>query len=322
MNKNIHDFILNATNSTLILESKLIQVLWSGYGELLKVKLKGETLSTAVIKYIVLPLENSMKYNSSFSHQRKVKSYEVEMNWYSYWSNQTKEACRIPKCFGIKREKNIFVIVLEDLDYAGYPLRRKKLTLNEVKVCLKWLANFHANFLGVKADNLWEIGTYWHLATRPEELEIMGDLELKKFASIIDSKLNNCQYQTLVHGDAKLANFCFSEDMTQVSAVDFQYVGAGCGMKDIAYFFDSALSSTECEAWEEMLLNYYFQELKEACCLLQKKLNFEALEKEWRTLYPLCWADFYRFLSGWMPKHKYYNSYNLKLIKKALKALT
>jgi hypothetical protein len=146
----------------------------------------------------------------------------------------------------------------------------------------------------------------------------MDDLELKKFSKIIDNKLNECKYKTLVHGDSKLANFCFSEDMTKVSAVDFQYVGGGCGMKDIAYFFDSALSEVECKNWEEELLDYYFQELKNALYSLKKDIDFKALEKEWRDLYPVCWADFYRFLSGWMTGHKYYNSYNINVIKKAL----
>lgn len=314
MNRNIENFILEKTNANSILESRLIQSLWSGYGELLKVKLDSKNISNAVIKYIVLPL----KFNNSISHQRKVKSYQVEMNWYTHWVNLTNDLCRVPKCLGIKREENNFVIILEDLDKSGYPLRRNKLNLSESKVCLKWLANFHATFLNVKPDYLWEIGTYWHLSTRPEELEVMDDLELKNFSKIIDNKLNECKYKTLVHGDAKLANFCFSEDMTKVSAVDFQYVGGGCGIKDIAYFFDSALSEVECKNWEEELLDYYFQELKNTLYSLKKDIDFEELEKEWRDLYPVCWADFYRFLSGWMTGHKYYNSYNINIIKKAL----
>jgi Ser/Thr protein kinase RdoA (MazF antagonist) len=67
-------------------------------------------------------------------------------------------------------------------------------------------------------------------------------------AAVIDQVLNNCSYQTIVHGDAKLANFCFSKEGA-VSAVDFQYVGGGCGMKDVAYFLGSCLTGKEELLW-------------------------------------------------------------------------
>jgi thiamine kinase-like enzyme len=67
---------------------------------------------------------------------------------------------------------------------------------------------------------------------------------LKEAAPVIDEKLNTCAYKTFVHGDAKLANFCFAPD-GQVAGVDFQYVGGGCGMKDVAYFIGSCLNEKD-----------------------------------------------------------------------------
>ena len=50
----------------------------------------------------------------------------------------------------------------------------------------------------------------------------------------------------------------------QVAAVDFQYVGGGCGIKDVAYFIGSCLYEEDCERYEEGLLDWYFSQLKEA----------------------------------------------------------
>ena len=156
-------------------------------------------------------------------------------------------------------------MILEDIDASGYPQRLGSLDRSAVMLCLQWLANFHAVFMEMssssstataassssasekgkdKAGLLWEVGTYWHLATRPDELASMDDVDhLRTYAHAIDARLNRCQYTTLVHGDAKSANFCFNSDVTAVAAVDFQYVGKGCGMKDVCYLLASSLST-------------------------------------------------------------------------------
>jgi thiamine kinase-like enzyme len=158
--------------------------------------------------------------------------------------------------------------------------------------------------LGEKPDGLWNIGTYWHLATRPQELAALNDQKLKEAAPLIDQKLNTCTFQTFVHGDAKLANFCFGKD-GRVAGVDFQYVGRGCGMKDVAYFVGSCLNEEDCERLEARILDTYFAYLQN-----QWSEKNEALEQEWRSLYRVAWADFHRFLKGWSPGHWKINSYS------------
>ena len=49
----------------------------------------------------------------------------------------------------------------------------------------------------------------------------------------------------LAHGDAKVANFCFTNDQHAVAAVDFQYVGGGIGTQDVIYFLGSFCSEAE-----------------------------------------------------------------------------
>ena len=213
------------------------------------------------------------------------------------------------------------LILLEDLDAAGFSLRKSDLALHEVELCLQWLAHFHATFLNEPTEGLWEIGTYWHLETRPDEWDVMEDGALKQAAGKIDSMLNACTFQTLVHGDAKVANFCFSKDNSQVAAVDFQYVGGGCGMKDVAYLLGSCLDESLCERWEEQLLTFYFATFHQALRTLGKSVDFDALEAEWRALFPVAWTDFYRFLLGWMPNHWKVNDYSERLASEVLKKL-
>jgi len=199
------------------------------------------------------------------------------------------------------------LMVMEDLDEAGYPLRKSVVSWEEIAGCLAWLAQFHASYLGKTPEGLWEVGTYWHLETRPQELAVLDDHRLREAAPLIDEKLNSCTYKTFVHGDAKLANFCFAKD-GQIAGLDFQYVGGGCGMKDVAYFIGSCLNESDCERLEAQILDTYFE-----CLQSELKERNEALEIEWRALYRLAWADFHRFLKGWSPGHWKINSYSERI---------
>lgn len=210
---------------------------------------------------------------------------------------------------------------MEDLLTTGFSKTTSKANKNHLISCITWLANFHAKFLGVKSELLWKIGTYWHLDTRADELNTLEDLELKKYAKKIDNILNNAKYQTIVHGDAKLANFCFTKDGKRCAAVDFQYVGHGCGMKDLIYFISSAVEFEECDKLEGWILDTYFYELKKALKFYQKDINIKELEKEWRELYIIAWADFQRFIKGWSPNHFKINLYSEALTKKAIAKL-
>ena len=204
--------------------------------------------------------------------------------------------------------------MLEDLDYAGFPRRANQLTPSQCHPCLQWLAQFHAQFLNTKPDSLWSVGTYWHLATRGQEWHACVDPELKAHAHSLDIMLNNCRHQTLVHGDAKVANFCFSEEQSEpgVAAVDFQYIGGGCGIRDVAYFLGSCLTDHDCQLSANDLLDYYFAALELACRYRDDPItdgDFRKIEREWRTLYPIACADFHRFLAGWSPNHSKINDY-------------
>ena len=315
MNKHFSSFILNNTGATSFSVQELVQELWSGYGKILRLQLNNAPYKNVIVKHVQLPFsqQHPRGWNSNIGHQRKLKSYQVESNWYKDYSHQSN--ARLPSCIALENYNDEVLIILEDLDQAGYPLRKGSVNWEDISACLNWLATFHASYLGMTPKGLWDIGTYWHLDTRPQELTVLTDKKLKDAAQPINDKLNAATFKTFVHGDAKLANFCFSNDH-RISGVDFQYVGGGCGMKDVAYFIGSCLNETECERLEEQILDTYFSFLQK-----QLKDKNDALEREWRSLYRVAWADFHRFLKGWSPGHWKINSYSERVTAEVIKNL-
>src|SRR5690606_8619427 len=102
---------------------------------------------------------------------------------------------------------------MEDLSIS-YPKLKQSCTFDEAKFVVKWLAQFHAHFINSSAEGLWQTGSYWHLDTRPDEWNVMKDSPLKERARDLDEALSSARYQTIIHGDAKVANFCFGNKGT------------------------------------------------------------------------------------------------------------
>lgn len=321
-----------ALNAKAIVHTELIQPLWSGYGELFRASLSGSSRPSVIVKHIKLPQPSSHPrgWTGEFSHQRKLRSYEIEVNWYRDYANVLYQAgsgadqrCSMPKCLHVEQSSDDILLVLEDLATLGFDRIVEQPNLAEIRLCLKWLANFHAHHMQRPPDKLWDCGTYWRLDTRPEEWTAMPEGELKQAASALDALLKQCPFQTLVHGDAKLANFVFSSDSKRVAAVDFQYVGQGCGMKDVIMLLSSTVPAEQNAALCPELLDVYFSYLKQAITernagTSEPAVAFQELEMAWRPLYCVAWADFQRFLVGWSPGHWKINNYSDALTQQAL----
>ncbi|CAD7974755.1 unnamed protein product [Amoebophrya sp. A25] len=347
--------------------------------------------SSVIIKYVAPPRGVGHAGVGDIGHQRKVRSYEVESAFYQHFAKQLGSAVRVPRCLFVtnqdqKTGKNEpssegqICFVLEDLDAAGFAGREHYLTADTVRPMISWLARFHRSFLfdsttqeGADGGDpvtakmskknkkmrslLWSCGCYWHLDMRPDELaQLRRDDPLRMNAATWDAQLKGARWQTLVHGDAKVENFCFSSLKTRkgkhdkntrsttsndghgggeqqlasdVAAVDFQYVGFGVGVRDLAYCLSSCLSEREMMKYADELLDFYFGEF----------FNFDAgvgegvlqfgekgtegdrsdVEREWRQLWPVCFADFERFLAGWCPGGGWArNGYTLQMTQKAI----
>jgi fructose-1,6-bisphosphatase/inositol monophosphatase family enzyme len=309
MQPHVRTRILQLTQADDIARTELIQPLWNNYGTLSRVVLQGGTYPSVIVKHIQIPdqLGHPRGFDGSISRDRKIRSYQVETHWYQHQNQRMPEGSSTPKCLNAFADGGELFLLLEDLSTRGFDQAIYDTSWTEITVVLRWLAHFHAEFLFDSAEGLWPCGTYWHLATRPEELANIEGTRLHRFASLLDARLRCGDFPTLVHGDAKLANFLFSEDHTQVAAVDFQYVGRGSAMKDVAYFVGSCLSGAECERREVDLLEVYFSTLGDC---LPAEVDAAALEVEWRSLYPVAWADFQRFMSGWSPGHRKLTDYS------------
>lgn len=312
-------FIKRQMNAQQVNYLTRVQSLWSGYGEIAKYRVDdGAYAKTVILKQISLPetVTHARGWHSELAHQRKVTSYHVEAAWYQDWAIRCSAECRVADCHGVffNKETGDQYLLLEDLDSVGLAERHTRLSEEECLVCLNWLANFHSEFLQSMVQQsssqshwpqgLWPTGTYWHLATRRDEWQAMADGFLKIKAEKISERLLSARYQTLVHGDAKVANFCFSENGQQVAAVDFQYIGAGIGVQDVAYFLGSALSEEALATSLPYLLEHYFAELGQAIVARGESQDLaSAVIDEWQSLFSFAWADFHRFILGWCPDH-------------------
>ncbi len=284
-------WIRELTGASQVLNREHLQTLWGGYGEILRVRLEGGGPPSVIVKHV------TPGAGGGRSHERKLRSYDVERAFYRQYATRCSEGCRVARCLAAERTKEGWRFLLEDLDAAGFGGRRSALSKAEVMSCLSWLARFHATFLGQPPDQLWGQGTYWHLKTRPDELAAIADARLRDAAPVLDAQLRRARFRTFVHGDAKPANFCFGSGGS-VAAVDFQYVGGGCGMKDVAYLLFGRRGWGGGDGGSGPLLDHYFAELRAA---LDPEVDTDALEAEWRALYPVARADFHRFLAGWSP---------------------
>jgi len=290
-------------NDPSLIIDEQVQSLWSDYGSIIRCKSLAKQQS-----YIIKVIEpgnagtHPRGWNTSVSHQRKLKSYQVESVFYNKYAALTDKFNKVPDLIAFDHTEEFTVLIMEDLDEAGYFVRKEQGDWASLRLAIAWLAHFHARFMFNDGEDLWSQGTYWHLSTRHDEFNAMPESDFKQYAEQLDTKLNSARYQTLLHGDAKFQNLCFHHDGKHVAAVDFQYVGKGPGVKDLAYLVGSCLQQEQLVELDQLALDEYLFQLKAGLKHYKVKFDQQELEQEIRTLYPVAWADFYRFLLGWNPK--------------------
>lgn len=296
----------------------IVQSLWSNYGHIARVQ--GST-GCFIVKHVDLTKMPSHPrgWHGEASHQRKLSSYKNEQQFYRNYARDLNQHYQhrlvAEPLFSVQSEKYM-TLAMTDLDQIRLAHRVTSLTSAQAEICLAWLAKFHSYFLDVSTDDLWRQGNYWHINTRQQEYQQMPVNQLRTMAFHIDFQLRSARFQTLVHGDAKVTNFCFDKRLTQTAAVDFQYCGRGVGVIDLMYFLGSCFNETQLQRHYVKMVNYYFQQLRNYSKL--SSAMFDSLEQEWRRLLPFAWADFERFLQGWSPEHQKLHQFSHEQTKFAL----
>lgn len=286
----------------------ILTPLWGGCGSIVQSRLDNKP---CVIKAIKIPdhINHPRIKQSEFAVKRKQHSYSVEYTFYTFYSQYLPKHAQSIECIRAINKNDEYALVFKDFTQYGFTQAR----LQHIKAILKWLAHFHAFNLSKSTDGLWQQGNYWHLSTRPDEFNKLKDnlakkSDIKNAAHKIDEQLQSCVYKTLIHGDAKLANFAANEK-GEIRGYDFQYIGAGCGIIDVMYFMTSCLSDAQLHKCADIYITYYFDNLKSAITTYHPLAPVGKIADDWLALWPAAWADFYRFLAGWSPEHQKINSY-------------
>jgi hypothetical protein len=319
-----------------------IASLWAGYGKVTELSVvvagdddDGSHRHDLVVKRVSPPPGRP----DDVGHARKVDSYAFEASFYREVAPRLLalppgDVPRVGAPFLVVEDGTTTTLVLEDLRPAFPVFPRGGLSRAQLGAALRWLAAFHAAFWGCGTTGgngglpppaitpppslAAREGTYWHLATRPDELAaIVGDAEHGDLAAAAPGIAADLlagaagPHGTLVHGDAKAANFCFTTDGGTAAAFDFQYVGSGLGARDVAYLLCSAGGSREIgtPGSEDAWLELYFSAL--APRLAARGFAVEGhggdaggagppyTRAVLKSHYELAAADFYRFMAGW-----------------------
>ena len=145
-----------------------------------------------------------------------------------------------------------------------------------------------------------------HPLTRPQE---DGLSVSEKVAFILapreDGSGPNEEYMTLLHGDVKSENLFTSRDGTEVAFYDFQYIGLGLGVCDLAKLFTCSIplnmligemrvpgNTLPMQEAEKKLLKRYLENLKEVS---NKEYEWDVFVRHWE----LALVDWLRFQASW-----------------------
>ena len=82
-------FVRDVTGASGLIPKDRVQTLWSGYGTIERIGLRGTEVASVIVKHVKPGGGGHPRgWNSDLSHQRKLNSYRVETHWYGRQKEQ------------------------------------------------------------------------------------------------------------------------------------------------------------------------------------------------------------------------------------------
>ena len=159
--------ICSLTGASECSPREVVQSLWSGYGRIQKVDLsfeESDRSQSAIVKFVDAGGAHQAHprgWNGGASHSRKIRSYEVERNFYASFSSRCDDQCRVAKLLGADSHspasESDWLMVLEDLDQPslrgeGFPVRKSGVSEQELLACLSLVGKFSCDVYGHRCE--------------------------------------------------------------------------------------------------------------------------------------------------------------------------
>jgi hypothetical protein len=209
--------------------------------------------------------------------------YFRETSFYQHLASEIDT--RTPQCFFAERDDDDnFLLLLEDMSPSAQIDQFDGLSFEQAKTGLYELAGLHGPTLGDSTLHAadWLGGASESL--RPlyaAVLPALFDQFLDRYSGAIDEPLRafvqrlgnelslfsgyEAPFAAVTHGDFRTDNVLFegSGGRVPLAVVDWQTIGVGSPLLDVAYFITTSLTPEDCETNEHALLEYYLNCLGE-----------------------------------------------------------
>jgi len=205
--------------------------------------------------------------------------YEREVAFYEHLAPLI--STRTPAChFARRDDEDNFLLVLEDLSATMNIDQFSGITLDVARAGLRELAGLHgptharddlhdAEWLGAVAQSLRPL----YAAVVPilfdqflERYDQRIDHDTRQLVSTLRERLDDygdyaTPHPVVTHGDFRTDNLLVELDGEHIAVVDWQTIGVGSPMLDVAYFLSTSLGPDDCARHDEELLAYYVERL-------------------------------------------------------------